>query len=168
MIQVKTPLTWEKPLLITQPAFWDRPGPLKKARKGAIMAKVLFIDDEQWVRDLYTAELEDEGHVVIATGDIEFALDLIDTYRPDLIILDLFLNQARGWDVLPAIREIDPTVSVVVLSSYDSFMGDPRLDSASNYLIKNMTSFDELKKTLKEFFPWRSPLLGPGRWDNGL
>jgi hypothetical protein len=82
VIQVKTPLTWEKPLLITQPAFWDRPGPLKKALKGAIMAKVLFIDDEQWVRDLYTAELEDEGHVVIATGDIEFALDLIETYRP--------------------------------------------------------------------------------------
>lgn len=69
------------------------------------MAKVLVIDDEQSIRTLMAAILEDEGHEVIQAADGHQGLDLLDTETPDIVILDIMMPGIDGRETYRQIRE---------------------------------------------------------------
>lgn len=50
--------------------------------------------------------------------------------RPDLLLLDLYLDGFRGSEIVHYIREKNPSLPVVILTPYDSFAEDPRLSEA--------------------------------------
>jgi CheY-like chemotaxis protein len=108
------------------------------------MPTILVVDDQQCVRELVAEELAGEGYIVEAVGDAEQAEKHVKAAEPDLVVLDLFLGEPDGWEVLCRIKTDAPSVPVIIFTAYDSFKDDPRLKKADGYIIKS-TDFTELK-----------------------
>jgi two-component system response regulator (stage 0 sporulation protein F) len=108
------------------------------------MTQILIVDDQRCVRELVSEELILEGYRVIEAGDAESLRGHLIFSRPDLVLLDLYLDGAEGFGVLHDIKEENPNLPVIIFTAYDSFVDDPRLSQADGYVIKSVV-FDELK-----------------------
>lgn len=108
------------------------------------MPNILIVDDQPCIRELISEELIYEGYEVESVDDAESARAYIKRSRPDLVLLDLYLDGPDGWDVLRDIKRQDPHLPVLIVTAYDSFQDDPRLSRADGYVIKS-TDFWELK-----------------------
>jgi DNA-binding response OmpR family regulator len=69
------------------------------------MARILVVEDEQTLNDLVARLLRQEGHEVVQAHDGQRALELVESRRPDLIILDWMLPKLDGPSVSARIRE---------------------------------------------------------------
>ena len=79
--------------------------------------RVLFVEDDAAVAQMYKLKLELDGYRVEVAGDGEIALQMARASMPDLIFLDIRLPKLGGLEVLEALRA-DPhtsTVPVVIL-----------------------------------------------------
>jgi DNA-binding response OmpR family regulator len=71
--------------------------------------KILFIEDEQFVSELYTTALKESGFEVACAYDGRTGLDMARQTQYDLILLDLMLPWLSGMEVLTSMR--DPATS---------------------------------------------------------
>ncbi|MGH9450823.1 MAG: sigma-54-dependent transcriptional regulator [Terriglobia bacterium] len=81
---------------------------------------ILIVDDEGRQREIYRDILLDEGYAAEAAGSGETALRLLEQKRFDLVITDLNLPGMTGIQLLSAIQQADPTVTVVLITGYPS------------------------------------------------
>ena len=80
--------------------------------------KILVADDEPEIRDLLRLYLENEHYEVTEAENGIEALRLIDTEKPDLVMLDIMMPQMDGYQALKHIRE-DNNVPVIIISAKD-------------------------------------------------
>ena len=81
--------------------------------------RVLLVDDDAAIAQMYRLKLELDGYQVEVAGDGELALQMAHSSLPDIIFLDMRLPKLDGIGVLEALRA-DPltkTIPVVILSS---------------------------------------------------
>jgi two-component system response regulator (stage 0 sporulation protein F) len=119
-------------------------------QEEAAMASILIIDDQPYIQELFSQELMDEGYKVLSTGDAESAKVYLENSKPDLVLLDLFLNGFEGWNVLQEIKRKDPHIPVLIVTAYDTYADDPRLSQADGYMVKSFVRFDELKHKIAD------------------
>ncbi len=83
-------------------------------------ADILVVDDEADIRDLVSGILEDEGHRTRLARDSDEALRAIEERRPQLVILDIWLQGSRldGLEVLTIIKRTYPDLPVVIISGH--------------------------------------------------
>ena len=112
------------------------------------MTNILIVDNEPYVRELLMEELVDEGYLVEVTGDAESVNKLLTSSKPDLVLLDLYMNGKDRWDVLCDIKRQYPCLPILLLTAYDGYGNDPRLSHADGYVIKS-SDFSELKQKIK-------------------
>src|SRR5512136_2284890 len=86
-------------------------------------AKILIVDDEGSVRALLAAVVKAEGFIFLEARDGEKALELVKSESPDLMLLDIRLPDINGMEVLRLAKEIDPDLSVIVLTGYSDTTG---------------------------------------------
>ncbi len=81
---------------------------------------ILIVDDEADIRDLVAGLLEDEGYETRSAGDSDSALAQIEQRRPNLVILDIWLQGSRldGLELLDFIRRDHPDVPVIIISGH--------------------------------------------------
>lgn len=113
------------------------------------MAKILIIDDQQCVRELISEELISEGYRVHSLGDAKSVKVNLRFSKPDLVLLDLYLDEADGFGVLHDIKGQYPEIPVIIYTAYDSYRENPRLSQADGYVIKS-TVFHELKEKIAD------------------
>jgi len=101
------------------------------------MKKILLVDDERNIRDLYSTELAEEGYSVYTAVSGEEALALLDTLTPDLITLDVRMPGMGGIAALRAIREKLPSVPVIMLTAYPEYKSDFDVWAADAYIVKS-------------------------------
>ena len=114
------------------------------------MAKILVVDDQPYIGQLLSAELEDEGYSVESVKDAKLLSKHLDDDQPDLVLLDLYLKGFKGWSILHNIKEKNPDLPVLIFTAYDTFAEDPRLSKADGYVIKSLDGLDELKEKIAE------------------
>ena len=114
---------------------------------GALMKRILIVDDEEVIRMLYGEELEDEGYDVITTGSGHGLVGLIEREKPDLIILDIKMAEHDGLDLLQDIRKEFYNVPVILCSAYSSYKGDLKSIAADYYVVKS-ADLSELKRKI--------------------
>ena len=68
------------------------------------MARILLVDDEQYIRRLYTEELSEEGHEVFTVASGHNLLKRIDSFQPEAVVLDIKLVDYDGLELLQDIR----------------------------------------------------------------
>ncbi len=108
------------------------------------MVNILIVDDQRCVRELLAEELIPEGYRVHGEGDIASVSGHLRFSRPDLVLLDLCLDEADGFGLFHEIKRQAPDVPIIIFTAYDSYREDPRLSQADGYVIKSM-ALDELK-----------------------
>jgi DNA-binding NtrC family response regulator len=113
------------------------------------MAKVLVVDDDQSLRLLYQKELEDDGHQVTTVPSGKDALETISRARPDVVVLDIKMEEMDGLSVLDEIMKIDKTIPVILNTAYSTFKSDITTWSAEAYVVKS-SDLSELKRTIAE------------------
>jgi len=81
--------------------------------------RVLVVDDDALIRDTLATALADEGYSVRVAADGRAALDTLDEWRPDLIVLDLMMPVMDGHAFRAAQRDLDDAadIPVIVLSA---------------------------------------------------
>ena len=82
--------------------------------------KILIIDDETYVRELFTGVFTDEDYEVIATEDGNLALDILKRDNIDVIFLDLKLFGMNGIDLCRQIREMKPMSMIFAITGWAS------------------------------------------------
>jgi DNA-binding NtrC family response regulator len=113
--------------------------------KVVVVSDILIVDDQPYVRELLSEELILAGHRVHTVGDAESVRERLMFCRPDLVLLDLYLDGPDGWEVLPDIKRQYPNLPVIIFTAYDTFRDDPRLSQADGYIIKGI-DFNPLKQ----------------------
>ena len=66
--------------------------------------RVLVVDDDESIRQIVSIFLTDEGYEVLGVANGQVALDIIDQFRPDIILLDLRMPVMDGWEFVRCYR----------------------------------------------------------------
>jgi len=103
------------------------------------MAKILVVDDEEYIRFAYTDELEEEGYEVITANCGYRLLQRIEDEKPDLVLLDIKMPDYNGLDLLQDIRNRFYDLPVILSTAYDTYKEDIKSVAADYYVVK---SFD--------------------------
>ncbi len=115
--------------------------------------RVLFVEDDQSVAQMYKLKLELDGYDVEVASDGEMALESARAAPPDIIFLDIRLPKLDGFGVLEALHKDDRTkqVPVVILSNYsEKQLIDRGVKlGAADYLIKSQTTPARLARGLE-------------------
>ena len=82
------------------------------------MPKVLIIDDDPFIADMYVLKFRDEHFDVIAAHDGKDGLKKIKEFNPDVIVLDIVMPDMDGFEVLEVLRkENGPAHKILLLSN---------------------------------------------------
>jgi DNA-binding response OmpR family regulator len=103
------------------------------------MASILLVDDEQYIRELYSEELSAEGHNVATVATGHNLVKKIDNIRPEVVVLDIRLADYDGLELLQEIRKEHRDLPVILCTAYDTYKYDQKTIAADYYVIK---SFD--------------------------
>jgi two-component system KDP operon response regulator KdpE len=102
--------------------------------------RILLVDDEKAMRDILSVTLKPAGYTVYAVRTGEEALQKFQSARPDLVLLDLFLPDIDGKEVVRRLREWTTTPIVVMSVRHDEAEKITALDAgADDYLTKPFT-----------------------------
>jgi DNA-binding response OmpR family regulator len=78
--------------------------------------KILVVDDEKSINDLIRLDLEFEGYIVDSAYDGAEALEKVDSFHPDLIVLDVMLPKVSGFDVCKRIN-MEKNIPIILLTA---------------------------------------------------
>ena len=121
---------------------------------GGFMAKIMVVEDDQSLREIYSIRLTAEGYQVVSAGDGEEALALAVRERPDLILSDVMMPRISGFDMLDILRSTPETKNIKVimmtaLSSEDQRKRGEGL-GADRYLVKSQVGIEDVINTVHE------------------
>jgi len=80
--------------------------------------KILFIDDEEGIRNVMTITLEDAGYDVVTAYDGENGLRLCEEISPHIVITDIRMPKMDGIQVLEAVKKLDFDIEVIVATAF--------------------------------------------------
>ena len=82
------------------------------------MTKVLIIDDEKAILESLSSILLDEGFAVCTAKDGKEGLAIFKKEKPRIVLLDIWMPEMDGLEVLRLVRETDPEAVVIVISGH--------------------------------------------------
>lgn len=82
--------------------------------------KILVVDDEKIVRESLTHWFQESGYETDAADSAETALVMLGEKNYDLVLLDMKMPGMSGLELLPKIKEKDPTIYVILITAYAS------------------------------------------------
>jgi DNA-binding response OmpR family regulator len=121
--------------------------PKRSGRRGK--ASILVVDDEDHILQLYREELTEEGYQVTTATSGEEALRAAERESPDLVVLDIRLQEQNGLEILGGLRKLGGNLPIILNSAYSVYKNDFQSWLADAYLVKS-SNLDELKKKIKE------------------
>lgn len=117
--------------------------------------KVLLIEDEPDVLELYRLKLTLDDYDVVTAQNGQEGLDKAQSEKPELIFLDIKMPGMDGFDVLKRLRADEATkaIPVIILSNFDEeAMVEKGLSLGANeYLIKSHVSPGSLSDKAREY-----------------
>jgi len=119
----------------------DNNNPMKK--------KILVVEDEEGLRLLYEEELKSEGYEVLTAGNGREAIELLETGKPDLIILDIVMPVMDGMEALGRIVGKERKIPIILNTSYSGYRQDFMSWAADAYVTKS-ADLSELRKKIRE------------------
>ena len=105
--------------------------------------RVLVIDDEPGMRSLMRRGLGLAGFEVQTADNGELGLEVVQSYLPDLVMLDLMMPGLDGFETLERLCALEPRPKIIVLSGRDEPEDRARTVQADGFLVKPI-SFDSL------------------------
>lgn len=123
------------------------------------MTKLLLVEDDNNLREIYEARLAAEGYEIITAKDGEEALEVAKKNKPELIISDVMMPRISGFEMLDILRNTDGlrNTKIIMLTALGQAEDKTRADSlgADRYLVKSQVTLEDIVKAAAE-------LLNPG------
>ena len=118
------------------------------------MAKILLVEDDINLREIYSARFSAEAYEVITASDGEEALATAVRERPDLIVLDVMMPKISGFDVLDILRSTPETkeTKVIMMTALSQETDKQRGESlgVNKYLIKSQVTLEDVVNAVKQ------------------
>lgn len=116
-------------------------------------AKILIIEDDQFLSSVLKSRLEKDGFQVEQAFDGEEGLAKLKSYLPDVVLLDLILPKMSGFEVLEQIS-LDPQINQIPVMIASNLGQESDIQKAKNlgaieYYVKVKTTIDELVNMVK-------------------
>lgn len=119
-----------------------------------VKTKILLVEDDKSLREIYGIRLYQEGYDIISAGDGEEALALAIKERPPLIISDVMMPKISGFDMLDILRSTTETkdIKVIMMTALSSEDQRTRGESlgADRYLVKSQVGIEDVVRTVHE------------------
>jgi len=122
---------------------------MQKAFEEESMKKILVVDDEANIRELFREELEDMGYEVTTVGDGSEALSLLDRTPFDLVTLDMRMPDMDGIETLRKMKEKNSSLPVVICTAYEEYKHDFGSWCSDAYVVKSADA-SLLRETVKK------------------
>lgn len=118
------------------------------------MTKILLVEDDKSLREIYGVRLLAEGYDIVSAGDGEDALAMAIKERPTLIVSDVMMPKISGFDMLDILRSTTETrdikvIMMTALSSEDQRARGEQL-GADRYLVKSQVGIEDVVRTVHE------------------
>lgn len=118
------------------------------------MTKILLVEDDKSLREIYGVRLLAEGYDIVSAGDGEEALAMAIKERPNLIVSDVMMPKISGFDMLDILRSTTETrvikvIMMTALSSEDQRKRGEQL-GADRYLVKSQVGIEDVVRTVHE------------------
>ena len=118
--------------------------------------KVLVVDDEDSVREIYRHEFLNSGYTVVVAADGEEGLLKAGEEQPDIMLLDIMLPKMSGIEVLRALKENELTKKIPVLLltnlGEETIIKEGFELGADGYLLKVSYTPSQVVDEVKKFF----------------
>jgi two-component system, response regulator, stage 0 sporulation protein F len=113
------------------------------------MSRILIVEDEDNQRELYAAELEEEGYEVHQAPNGEAAVKMVSNNKYDCVILDIRMPEMDGIEALGKILAYEKKMPVIIYTAYSNYKSNFMTWTANAYLTKS-SDLTELKEKVKE------------------
>jgi CheY-like chemotaxis protein len=110
------------------------------------MSKILIVDDEPHLRLLYETELKRAGYETQSAEDAPSGLKILDSWYPDLVILDIRMSGMDGLEALQRILQRERRVPVIFNTAFSSFQDNYLTWAADAYITKSADVTELLDK----------------------
>lgn len=124
------------------------------------MAKVMLVEDDNNLREIYEARLMAEGYEIISAQDGEEALALAVKHKPDLIIADIMMPKISGFDMLDILRSTPETkdTKVIMMTALSQAEDKERANKlgADRYLVKSQVTLEDVARVAHEVLEGKS------------
>ena len=110
------------------------------------MAKIIVLDDYSLFRKIVAEDLAFEGNLVAEVDEPDLIWDLVPTFDPDLVIMDLYTGGKYRWDLLGKVKDLFPRIPILIFTACP-LPADPCLFKADGLVIKS-SDFSELHQTI--------------------
>ena len=121
---------------------------------GVDMTKILLVEDDKSLREIYGVRLLAEGYQIASAGDGEEALAMAVKEKPDLIIADVMMPKISGFDMLDILRSTPETkeIKVIVMTALSSEDQRARGEAlgANRYLVKSQVGIEDVVRTVHD------------------
>lgn len=118
------------------------------------MTKILLVEDDKSLREIYGVRLLAEGYDIVSAGDGEEALAMAIKERPNLIISDVMMPKISGFDMLDILRSTTETrgIKVIMMTALSSEEQRARgvALGADKYLVKSQVGIEDVVKTVHD------------------
>ena len=115
------------------------------------MSRILFADGEPHIRQLCLEELQDEGYEVKVTGRAAEVVRLVDSFKPDMVIMEVVLPDMSGVETGLMIKGTNRQTRVVLYSTV-SPPSDLSSWGADDFVVKS-PNLDGLKAAVRRLLP---------------
>ena len=118
------------------------------------MSKVMVVEDDDNLRQIYGIRLTAEGYTVVSASNGEEALAMAVQEKPDLILSDVMMPKISGFDMLDVLRSTPETAHTKVILM-TALSGDEQRDrgsqlGADRYLVKSQVGIEDVVNVVKE------------------
>ncbi len=113
------------------------------------MSKILVVDDEPNILELYSKELEEDGYEVQTVSSGEEALKVAQKEKIDLVILDIKMGEKDGLSILSQLKQVKKGLPVILNSAYSIYKSNFQSWLADSYLVKS-SNLSELKNRIED------------------
>lgn len=130
------------------------------------MIKALIVDDEPKSRNVLAHYIEtyvEEIREVKQAESVDIALEILKTFRPNIVFLDVEMPGKNGFDFLRALKE--PAFEVIFTTAYNQYAVQAIRFSALDYLLKPVDP-DELRAAVDRFLKKQNLHQNPVLFDN--
>ena len=114
------------------------------------MDKILVIDDDQSIRKTITSYLKKQNYEVLSADNGIKGIEIAKNELPDLVITDIRMPGADGFEVLKNVKEIDPHIHVIIITAFDDMNSTVKAMQLGAYdYIEKPLEIDNLKITIQ-------------------
>ena len=110
------------------------------------MKRILIVEDEQAMRDMYSRLLRSVGWKVVDVGDARGATNILIRKELDLILLDINIPEVDGQQMFEVIKEYDSNLKIIICSVYPIDKQKRMIPQATDYYDKSQGPFVLLTK----------------------